>query len=402
MLNKTLMAFAALLSFASLAGAQDRITNFHSLIAVQPDNSTLQITETIDFTLDVGQSLYRNMSEVKVGTPLGLDRYFRNNMAITCDGRQLQASVKSSDPYWDIKVFWGNPEEKLSPGPHQCELSYRVDGAFYNNDGEDRLYWRATGSWPMPVEKASVEVVLPEDGRAKSLLAHSGYQGVWSDTHISGQTAHGMYFETTEPLPVGEEMIVQMDLEKRIAPAGGGFEKGAILEVYDDSPATSGRGSVPFFMGGGSKTSSSHSLMDALGPMAMALKFWDILIRSVIFNLVAAIFLMIAIKIVVHSRPGYWRCFGVLMLAGVVGAALLIGISMGSLALMRSGSSPLVILPIVSIIMPIAVLVLYAFIVGRLIEGVGFLKGLLAVFLTWVMAISLMLIFWMVLMVMIH
>ena len=382
MLKKTVAAFAVLLAFASLARAEERITNFQSAIHILKGGS-LQITETIEVVSE-GQAIkngfYRDLPTVREMTA-GMRSLSYSADGVMCDGEKSPFSSENNGD--SFRIYIGDPEKEWAAGTHRCELSYVVGntfgGAFEFMDDQDELTWDVTGyGWSFPIESTSAEIVLPRGAHVRQSLAYTGLKGAMGVDYISEPTPEGgLYFTAIKTFPPGEGMMVVV-----------GLEKGGILEGFEDAP-----GGMTFTMGSDGSasveggTSLSRALMTVLGPAAFLLALFGgiiilyLSIVLVIFSLIFSAFLMLAAKIIIHYRPGYWRCLGVSVLSGIACIALAIGIGI----LMAIAGVPAG--PVSGLVQLVASFLLSAFIIGKLVEEMGFVKGMLAIVLTWLMII---------------
>src|SRR5205823_8408713 len=68
---------------------------------------------------------------------------------------------KTSNDGGDLDLKIGDPNRTIS-GAHSYTIVYQVEGALNGFGDHDELYWNAIGTeWSVPIESASVRVVLP-------------------------------------------------------------------------------------------------------------------------------------------------------------------------------------------------------------------------------------------------
>lgn len=173
--TKTLLP-AVLFSFitATTAALAERITDFRSEVSLEPD-STLAVTEQIavDFGKDKKHGIYRDL-------PLTYRvREGKNGMFITVDSVQCDAKAAQFDRERtpeQMRLRIGSPD-KLISGKHKYTIKYHAYNAVGFFDGRPEVYWNATGSWPFPIDKASVTVSVPNHPRPTSYCSYRGPYG---------------------------------------------------------------------------------------------------------------------------------------------------------------------------------------------------------------------------------
>lgn len=230
LVTRCLSLVAALLAPIQLR-AQDtgwRITGFHADYTIGADR-TIEVTERID--VDFGplekHGIYReiNTRYRRVGGPgaalqAGTVDYDLELLGVTDgQGRNLQTSVERGGRF---RVRIGDPDVTIS-GPQTYLISYRLEKGLGFFDAHDELYWQVTGTeWPVPIERASARVRLPEHQPADSGYAAWCYAG-WAESNASDRctaeaTASGEFRFSATQLDPGEGLTLVAAFPKGIVP----------------------------------------------------------------------------------------------------------------------------------------------------------------------------------------
>lgn len=112
-----------------------------------------------------------------------------------------------------IRYYIGSANHELEPGRYTYQLRYRIDAQLLHRDGEDELYWNATGNdWSFPIQAATVQVQLPEGARIGDVMGYTGYVGDnGSDYREERRTGNQLLLRTTRVLQPGEGFTVALD-----------------------------------------------------------------------------------------------------------------------------------------------------------------------------------------------
>src|SRR3990167_2767456 len=194
----------SLIIFSLLA---DSITEFNSKIEVQEDGSLI-ITEKINFKFELSRrgifrefptdykDAYGNRYKVRFKV-LGVKR----------DGDSENYSVnKYLNGY---KILIGNSDKYLSPGNYIYEIKYQTNRQVGFFKDHDELYWNVTGNgWPVIINKAKAEVILPENISIEKVQAYTGYYGFSQKNYISNFHENIAKFETTKYLLSNEGLTI--------------------------------------------------------------------------------------------------------------------------------------------------------------------------------------------------
>jgi len=215
--------FACCVVASPRAGADERILDFHSDIAVDADAS-MRVTETIrvraegdrirhgiyrDFPTD-----YRDRSGARVHVafePLTLQR----------DGRSEPFHTESISN--GVRVYFGSKDVTLEPGEYTYALDYHTNRQLGFFADHDELYWNVTGNgWDFAIDAASANVTLPDSisPAAMQVEAYTGAQGAkgkaW--TARADYASHAV-FATTRALGTKEGMTIVVGFPKGVVTA---------------------------------------------------------------------------------------------------------------------------------------------------------------------------------------
>lgn len=200
------------LLWASLALAQERITNFDIDIAVERSGDIL-ITETIDL-ISTGDEIRRGIfRELPVRyTFMGVaQRRHYELLSIERDGRQESATARRNGNALTWKI--GQKDVFIDPGPHQYVIRYRVENAVRRHGDRDEFFWNATGTyWNFPIETARATVRFPDDATVTITKAVTGrFRSKESNAAIdAGRNA--VTFTTTQALPRKAGMTISASI----------------------------------------------------------------------------------------------------------------------------------------------------------------------------------------------
>lgn len=205
-----LLAALLLLLAPEAARADERILDFSSSVAIQPDTGLL-VTEQIlvrsagdrirrgifrDFPTRYGD---RTGKSVRVGFDL---------LEVTRDGQRepfrLQRRANG------VRVQIGDADVLLPPGEHRYAIRYRTTRQLGHFDGYDELYWNVTGNgWAFPIDRASATITLPRPVPFGRRALYTGAQGS-RDSHarVVAEAPGRIFVQTTAPLGSREGLTV--------------------------------------------------------------------------------------------------------------------------------------------------------------------------------------------------
>ena len=186
----------SLIIFSLLA---DSITEFNSRIEVQQDGSLI-VTEIINFKFDAyKRGIFRDFPTDYKDAYGNKHRVSFKVLDIKKDGHSENCSV--SRYLNGYRLLIGNSDKYLSPGNYSYEIKYQTNrqvGFFKNHD---ELYWNVTGNgWPVIINKAKAEVILPQNITIEKVEAYTGRYGQSYRNYLSNFHENIAKFETTKYL----------------------------------------------------------------------------------------------------------------------------------------------------------------------------------------------------------
>ena len=177
-MNRYALALGAcLIGFAPTAGADERILEFHSAIAVAAD-AGMQVTETIRVRAEgdrIQRGIYRDFPTTYRDGAGNRVKVEFEPVSVTRDGKEEPFHTESRGN--GVRVYFGSESVMLEHGEHRYDFSYRTRRQLGFFDDHDELYWNVTGNgWAFPIDSASAEVTLPS-GVAADAMRIEGYTG---------------------------------------------------------------------------------------------------------------------------------------------------------------------------------------------------------------------------------
>jgi uncharacterized membrane protein YgcG len=174
------LLLVVLLGWSLLAGAAERVLEFHSDVEIQADGA-LAVRERIkvqaegrvikrgifrDFPTD-----YRDRTGALVRVPFEVTEVLR-------DGRPEPYVLQAQRNGMRVRI--GDASVFLKRGVYTYEIAYRTGRQLGFFDAHDELYWNVNGTgWAFPMDRVSAEVRLPRAVPAGELKveAYTGRQG---------------------------------------------------------------------------------------------------------------------------------------------------------------------------------------------------------------------------------
>jgi uncharacterized membrane protein YgcG len=216
------LAFAAL-AFVPPASAQERILAYDSVVAVRADGS-LDVTERITVHAEgdqIRRGIYRDFptrykdrygNRVVVGFEV---------LGVTRDGRPEPWFTEGKSN--GVRINTGNDDLLPVPADHTYALHYRTTRQLGFFPDHDELYWNAIGTgWAFPVERASVEVRLPQPVPVAQMQA-TGFTGAQGATgHDFAATlpeAGTARWQLAQPLAPEQGLTIVLSFPKGLVPA---------------------------------------------------------------------------------------------------------------------------------------------------------------------------------------
>jgi uncharacterized membrane protein YgcG len=159
-LRRGACALAVLLALAASVSARElKIQQFSAKIFVETDSS-LNVTETIEANfIGAWHGLYRTIP-IEYVTPLGLNYSLFVKLEGVTDaaGQSLKVESSRERRYLKWKIYIDDATDAV----RTITLHYSVKNGLRFFEDHDELYWNVTGDdWDVPIENASVQILLP-------------------------------------------------------------------------------------------------------------------------------------------------------------------------------------------------------------------------------------------------
>jgi uncharacterized membrane protein YgcG len=208
-----LSATAALLVAATPVLGQEGwvIERLDFRLAIQPDNS-VQATEALDVDfrgLD-RHGIFRDIVFLQNYDERSNRRYDITLESVTnAGGQRHEVSDTTEGALRRFRI--GDPDKTIN-GKETYRIAYRLRGAMNAFPDHDELYWNATGTWPVPVERAVVHVTAPPGSIDRAVC----FQGAAGSTEACEArfTPDEATFTATRPIAAGEQMTIMAGLRK--------------------------------------------------------------------------------------------------------------------------------------------------------------------------------------------
>ena len=185
----------AVLVFGARAAAQGLdwdIDSFDVEIDVRDDASML-VRETIvaDFSREGHRGIFREIPTRYRRSGSSFDMRLR--VLAVEDGEGVARRWVSTREGGDLRLRIGRADRTLT-GRHVYVIVYEVERGLLGFETHDELYWNATGTgWPVPIERATCRVTLPEgvdvdSVRAQSYVGSFGSSLAGPEPSVDGRT----------------------------------------------------------------------------------------------------------------------------------------------------------------------------------------------------------------------
>jgi uncharacterized membrane protein YgcG len=208
------------------AAAEERILDFDSKVAIQPDGA-IDVTETIRVNVEnvaINHGIYRDFPtrydaprgrRVKVGFKLG---------GTWLDGQAEPNKVETVGN--GVRIRIGSADRMVAPGEHIYTIRYRATRMIGRFPDYDELYWNVTGNgWDFPIDRASATITLPSPAKFGERAAYTGPQGSTERAaRVTDETSGSIRFATTRPLSPREGLTIAV-----------AFPKGVVAEPHASS-----------------------------------------------------------------------------------------------------------------------------------------------------------------------
>ena len=209
---------ALVLAFPAGAGAEERISNFVSDVAVQRDSS-VEVTEAIDVNVEhdrINHGIFRDFP-TRYRTAHGGQMHIGFTFeGATLDGSPVKATTSSIDRGVRIKI--GDPDQIVAIGEHRYVIHYRATREIGFFKDFDELFWNATGNgWIFPIDTAEAHIKLPAPVKFGQRASYTGAEGSTSTNAEVIQEGPGeITFRTTAPLEANEGLSVAAAFPKGV------------------------------------------------------------------------------------------------------------------------------------------------------------------------------------------
>jgi hypothetical protein len=209
------VACLLLLALPLLAGADERILEFHSDIKVMQDG-WIEVTETIRVRAEgdrIRRGIYRDFPTEyfdKLGNRYVVD--FQPFAVFRNDAREPFKIVEYRN---GVRTYFGRSDRFIDHGVHTYRFRYRASRLLGFFEDHDELYWNVTGfDWAFPIDRGSATVRF-DFAVPPGSIATEGYTGPYGSNRqdfTSHVDADGVaHFEANDPLgPLNGLTIVAM------------------------------------------------------------------------------------------------------------------------------------------------------------------------------------------------
>ncbi|OGI27495.1 MAG: hypothetical protein A2359_04510 [Candidatus Moranbacteria bacterium RIFOXYB1_FULL_43_19] len=234
-----ILGFATVISFfvicftnAQNSSGAERILGFDGEIKINSDSS-INVKEIIDYDFGGAQKhgIYRFIP-VKYKARGGNYNLRVSDVKITDENGAPQNYTTAYESE-NIKFQIGDANKFVS-GQKNYVISYVIRRAVNYFPDHDELYWNFTGDkWPVPIENASVEVILPENAREN--LQYKCFEGFFGTTNECAASASEniLEYRSANILNPGEGLTIVAGWPKGITPEPSFFQK--IWEIVKDN-----------------------------------------------------------------------------------------------------------------------------------------------------------------------
>ena len=217
------------LALAAPAIADERILNFESDMAVQPDGS-LDVVETIRVRAEgsnIRRGIYRDF-------PTRYKDRYGNQVAVDFELLGVQRDGHPEPNFTErlangVRINTGNDNFLPTPGEFTFAIHYRTTRQLGFFPDHDELYWNVTGlGWSFPIDAVQARVSLPSPV-ASAELKLDGYTGRGGeqgrDYEAKSEQPGVALFRTTRSLAQGEGLTIAVGFPKGLIPEPTRAEK---------------------------------------------------------------------------------------------------------------------------------------------------------------------------------
>ncbi len=204
-----------LLALPLLAGADERILEFHSDITVKEDG-WIEVTETIRVRAEgdrIRRGIYRDFP-TEYFDKLG-NRYVVDFQPFAVFRNEAREPFKIVEYRNGVRTYFGRSDRFIDHGVHTYQFRYRAFRMLGFFEDHDELYWNVTGfDWAFPIDHGGATVRFDFDLPAGAIAteAYTGPQNSTRQDFTSHIDADGVaHFAANDPLgPLNGLTIVVM------------------------------------------------------------------------------------------------------------------------------------------------------------------------------------------------
>jgi len=228
----SILFFTSQFVSAQNSSGAEKITSFTGEIHINTDSS-MNVKEIInyDFGDQEKHGIFRFIP-VKYKARGGNYNLRVSGIKITDENGAAQ-NFAVSYPGSNIEIKIGDANKYVS-GQKNYVISYVIRRAVNYFPDHDELYWNFTGDqWPVPIESATVSVILPEN--AQENLQSKCFEGVFgtADECAAGASGNILGYKSTATISPGEGMTIVAGWPKGITPEPSFLQK--IRDIAKDN-----------------------------------------------------------------------------------------------------------------------------------------------------------------------
>ncbi len=201
----------------NISTAGEKILDFNSKINIL-NNGDILVLETIKINVEnrrIRHGIYRDSPTVYFGAFLSNQKFNLTIIDVKLDGNKVDFIKERL--LNGIRIRIGSKNYYVSKGIHTYSIEYIAEQQAKSFDDSEGLYWNVTGpGWIFPIEKASVDIYLPDHQQFSFLTnkAWTGKQGSTSQNFTSKTNNNSIHFETTRGLSSYEGLTIQTTWSK--------------------------------------------------------------------------------------------------------------------------------------------------------------------------------------------
>ena len=208
-------SFAIALALCAPAGAQERITDFTSDVAIARDG-TLTVRETIVVNAQnqrIQHGIFRDFPTLYRDAAGNRVRVRFDVAEVNLDGRPEPYTLERITNGTRVRI--GEADVTLDRGEHTFVIVYRTDRQIGFFADYDELYWNVTGNgWDFAIDRAQATIHLPPGASAIQYALYTGPQGAQGKDAQATVEGDTIRFVTTASLNPREGLTVAVAFSK--------------------------------------------------------------------------------------------------------------------------------------------------------------------------------------------